>query len=124
MTAGVHDGVTVRHVCCSVHNCTESLLSQRDHFCQSHHHLAKECCVDNCTLKAEPGHRTCGLQSHRDFQAQAELRNTAMFQLHSRLRNVGVPQVPLAGTSLQMSAASQVPSNSSLEPSTGTPIKG
>ncbi|KAJ7220636.1 hypothetical protein GGX14DRAFT_354323 [Mycena pura] len=100
MTAGVHDGVTVRHVCCSVHNCAESLLSQRDHFCQSHRHLAKECCVDDCTLRAEPGHRTCGLQSHRDFEVQAELRNTAMFQLHSRLRNAALsnpPSTPIKG---------------------------
>ncbi|KAJ7202758.1 hypothetical protein GGX14DRAFT_369989, partial [Mycena pura] len=83
MTAGVHDGVTVRHVCCSVHNCTESLLSQRDHFCQSHHHLAKECCVDTVVFRS--------------------------------IRKI---------LQLQTSAASQVPTNSSLEPSTGTPIKG
>ncbi|KAJ7238239.1 hypothetical protein C8J57DRAFT_1087014, partial [Mycena rebaudengoi] len=100
MTAGVHDGVTVHHVCCSVHNCTESLLSQRDHFCYSHRDLIKVCCVHGCDLNSEPGFRTCGLQSHRDFQAQADLLNTAMFQLHSRLRNA-VPTAPsAAATSL------------------------
>ncbi|KAJ7178701.1 hypothetical protein C8R43DRAFT_942315 [Mycena crocata] len=41
MSAGVHDGVTVRHLACSVHDCTEALESQRDLFCQSHSHLNK-----------------------------------------------------------------------------------
>ncbi|KAJ7286256.1 hypothetical protein C8J57DRAFT_1169032 [Mycena rebaudengoi] len=91
MTGGVHDGVTVRHVCCSVHNCTEPLQSQRDHFCYSHRELANICCVHGCSSPAEPGFSTCILPAHRDFQTQADLRNTAMFQLHSRLRKAVEP---------------------------------
>ncbi|KAJ6619830.1 hypothetical protein B0H10DRAFT_1124062 [Mycena sp. CBHHK59/15] len=98
MTAGVHDGDTVRHVCCSVHDCTEPLPTQRSHFCHTHHELIKICCVHGCNSNAEPGFRTCTLVAHRDFQKETDLRNTAMFQLHARLWNAGVYQVPLAGS--------------------------
>lgn len=99
MSAGVHDGVTVRHVACSVHDCTEAVLSQRDLFCHSHRNLLKVCCIKGCNEAAEPGFRTCTEGTHRDFQTTAEQKNTAMFQLHSRLRQAGLSQAPMAGSS-------------------------
>lgn len=99
MTGGVHDGVSVRHHACCVHGCTEALLSQRDLYCHSHSNLMKVCCVRGCSSAAEPGFRTCTESSHRAFQVAAEQRNTAMFQLHSRLRRTGVSQTARAGYS-------------------------
>ncbi|KAJ7178518.1 hypothetical protein C8R43DRAFT_833145, partial [Mycena crocata] len=68
MSAGVHDGVTVHHLACSIHDCTEALESQRDLFCQSHSHLNKVCCICGCNISAEPGFRTCPEPTHRAFQ--------------------------------------------------------
>ncbi|KAJ7168262.1 hypothetical protein C8R43DRAFT_876677, partial [Mycena crocata] len=101
MSAGVHDGVTVRHLACSVHDCTEALQSQRDLFCHTHHDMIKVCCIRGCQASAEPGFRTCSESTHRAFQAVAEEKNTAMFQLHSRLRKSGVSQAPMAGPALK-----------------------
>ncbi|KAJ7234697.1 hypothetical protein C8J57DRAFT_1089536, partial [Mycena rebaudengoi] len=101
MTAGVHDGVTVRHLCCTVHDCTEALPTQRDHFCATHRHLIKVCCIRGCQTEAEPGFRTCTVEAHRAFQTDSDVRNGAMFQLHTRLRNAGIPQVPPAGSSAE-----------------------
>ncbi|KAJ7892674.1 hypothetical protein B0H13DRAFT_1625428, partial [Mycena leptocephala] len=83
MTAGVHDGVSVRHVCCSVHDCLQAVSSQRDLFCFAHRDLLKVCCIKGCNSMAEPGFRTCSIESHRAFQKAGEERNTAMFQLHT-----------------------------------------
>ncbi|KAJ7510345.1 hypothetical protein B0H11DRAFT_1702034, partial [Mycena galericulata] len=98
MTAGVHDGITVRHVCCSVHDCTEPLPTQRSLFCHTHRDRIKICCIHGCKAEAEAGFRTCTLPAHREFQKETDLRNTAMFQLHARLRNAGISQVPVAGS--------------------------
>ncbi|KAJ6513125.1 hypothetical protein C8R45DRAFT_335057 [Mycena sanguinolenta] len=54
LTAGVHDGVTVRHLCCSVHNCLEALQSQLHHFCFTHRDLAKICCMHTVLSKWLP----------------------------------------------------------------------
>jgi hypothetical protein len=59
--------------------------------------LIKVCCIRGCDASAEPGFRTCKDPLHRAFQAAAEEKNTAMFQLHSRLRKAGISQVPMAG---------------------------
>ncbi|KAJ7353474.1 hypothetical protein DFH08DRAFT_805022 [Mycena albidolilacea] len=104
VSAGVHDGVTVRHVACSVHNCTEALLSQRDLYCHTHRDLIKVCCIRRCDASAEPGFRTCKDPLHRAFQAAAEEKNTAMFQLHSRLRKAGISQVTMAGATSTLEA--------------------
>ncbi|KAJ7486073.1 hypothetical protein B0H11DRAFT_1721890, partial [Mycena galericulata] len=96
MSAGVHDGVTVRHIACSVHDCTVALRSQRDLFCPTHQHLMQVCCINGCQTQAEPGFRTCTESTHRAFQEAAEEQNSAMFQLHTRLRNAGLSQIPKA----------------------------
>ncbi|KAJ7510392.1 hypothetical protein B0H11DRAFT_1701987, partial [Mycena galericulata] len=98
MTAGVHDGVTVRHLCCGVHDCTLPLPSQKDHFCNTHKDQIKICCIHGCKSSAEPGFRTCSLPDHRAFQKDTELQNTAMFQLRERLRNTGIPQPEVVPT--------------------------
>ncbi|KAJ7086968.1 hypothetical protein C8R44DRAFT_650414, partial [Mycena epipterygia] len=90
MTAGVHDGVNVRHFCCSVHDCTEALPSQRDFFCYTHRDLIKVCCIKDCNAKAQPGFRTCAIESHRAFQMDADERNAGMFQLRNRLHNAHI----------------------------------
>ncbi|KAJ6515021.1 hypothetical protein C8R47DRAFT_1089628 [Mycena vitilis] len=98
MSGGVHDGVTVRHVSCSVHDCTEAVISQRDLFCYTHRDLAKVCCIRGCEAAAHPGFKTCSDDAHRAFQLAAEEKNTAMFQLRSRLRQAGLSQAPMAGS--------------------------
>ncbi|KAJ7125554.1 hypothetical protein C8R43DRAFT_898602, partial [Mycena crocata] len=96
LTAGVHDGVTVRHLCCSVHDCLEALPSQRDHFCFTHRALAAVCCVQGCNAASQPGFKTCSLEAHRALQTAAEEKNTAMFQLRSRLRHAASSAPPPA----------------------------
>ncbi|KAJ7285543.1 hypothetical protein C8J57DRAFT_1019338, partial [Mycena rebaudengoi] len=64
MTAGVHDRVTVPHLCCTVHDCTEALPTQQDHFCTTHRHLINVCCIQGCQTEAEPGFRTCTVEAH------------------------------------------------------------
>ncbi|KAJ7266508.1 hypothetical protein C8J57DRAFT_1068489 [Mycena rebaudengoi] len=98
MTAGVHDGVTVRHLCCSVHDCTEPLLSQQARFCHAHQHLKDVCYIQGCDSPVVPGFHTCGQESHRNHELATEERHSAMFQLHSRLQNAGISQVPKAGS--------------------------
>ncbi|KAJ7323238.1 hypothetical protein DFH08DRAFT_711918, partial [Mycena albidolilacea] len=97
ITAGVHDGVNVRHLSCSVHNCQEALPTQRDFFCLSHSDQIKICCIVGCTEPAQPGFRTCTTETHRAFQTQSEEKNSAMFQLRARLQNATISDVPLAG---------------------------
>ncbi|KAJ7688031.1 hypothetical protein B0H17DRAFT_938814 [Mycena rosella] len=97
MSGGVHDGVSVRHVGCGVHNCTEAVQSQHNLFCYTHRDIIKICCIRGCSVMAQPGFRTCTEPSHRAFQTDSEERNTAMFQLHTRLRNGNISQVPMAG---------------------------
>jgi hypothetical protein len=55
---------------------------------------------------AEPGFRTCSIESHRAFQKAGEERNTAMFQLHTRLRQAGISQVPRAGSEADLQSQS------------------
>ncbi|KAJ7367255.1 hypothetical protein DFH08DRAFT_1005692, partial [Mycena albidolilacea] len=94
ITAGVHDGVTVRHLSCSVHACQEVLPTQRDFFCVLHSDQIKECCIIGCIEPAQPGFRTCAIESHRAFQTNAEEKNSAMFQLRARLRNATISDYP------------------------------
>ncbi|KAJ7492057.1 hypothetical protein FB451DRAFT_1021989, partial [Mycena latifolia] len=93
MSGSIHDGVTVRHVTCGVHDCTEAVQSQRDHFCYTHRELIKICCIRGCSAPTEPGFRTCTEPTHRAFQTDAEEQNTAMFQLHSLPASAALPAV-------------------------------
>ncbi|KAJ7169095.1 hypothetical protein C8R43DRAFT_876347, partial [Mycena crocata] len=109
ITAGVHDGVTVRHVTCSVHDCTEPLLSQKARFCSTHanhNHICYESAV-------QPGFATCSIKSHRAHELASLERNAAMFQLHSRLQTAGISQVPEAGSSSASSSSTPATSSTS-----------
>ena len=117
MTAGVHDGVTVRHLCCSKHECQDALPTQRHHFCAKHQYLDKICHIKDCTENARPGFRTCSIESHRLFQEAADEKNTAMFQLQTRLQNAAISEVPLAGSSASGPAAQSIPSDAIPTPS-------
>lgn len=116
MTAGVHDGVNVRHLCCSVHECQDALPSQRDYFCLAHANLINQCCIVGCKELAQPGFRTCTVEAHRAFQKHADMRNSAMFQLRARLNKANISDVPLAGSS-----STSMPTPSSLPPSLVVP---
>ncbi|KAJ7267708.1 hypothetical protein B0H12DRAFT_1068094 [Mycena haematopus] len=123
MTASVHDGVSVQHACCSVHDCLESLPTQRAHFCHTHRDLAKICAIKSCSAHAEPGFLTCVDEAHRAVQREADERNTAMFQLRSRLRKGNINQVPRAGDTRPSQSQSPSLSNQSQTP-TPTKLKG
>jgi hypothetical protein len=140
MTAGVHDGVKVRHLCCSVHDCKRLLPTQKYLFCDEHKHYIKICCIIGCDDSVEPGFRTCPLLEHRAFEKTTDERNSAMFQLHARLRNTGVSQVQPAGSDVSVKfgnwtlsylclqpTSSQTPNrevDTDLQTSTSTSIKG
>ncbi|KAJ7126519.1 hypothetical protein C8R43DRAFT_1134848 [Mycena crocata] len=101
---------------------TEPLPSQKSHFCHTHRDLIKKCCINGCDALAQHGFRTCTLEAHREFQKAAEERNSAMFQLHSRLRKAGVEQVAIAGSTTD-AVPSQQPANEAA-PSESTGVKG
>ncbi|KAJ7131748.1 hypothetical protein C8R43DRAFT_895691 [Mycena crocata] len=115
LTAGVHDGVNVRHLCCGVHDCFEALPSQHAHFCQTHSHLAQICGVQGCNLAAEPGFRTCTTESHRALQKDADEKNTAMFQLRSRLHADPFIVPPSTSTSTNANPSSTSASTTKLK---------
>lgn len=88
--AGVADGVTLGHPCCSVHDCKVRLKTTQDHFCPVHSNKKLECCIINCTLAARAGHITCTLPEHGTWEnARGQ---TSMSQLNRRLRRAGVTQ--------------------------------
>src|SRR4051812_18499218 len=93
VTAGVHDGVSVRCVSCSVHDCTEPLRNQRARYCQTHHHLNSICYIKGCKTQVESGFNTCSEPSHRQHEMASEEKNKAMFQLQNRLQRGGISQV-------------------------------
>ncbi|KAF7364569.1 hypothetical protein MVEN_00325900 [Mycena venus] len=120
ITAGVHDGVTVRHLACSVHNCTEPLPSQKARFCSTHAHLKDVCYIRDCNSLTQPGFRTCTLESHRAHELGTIERHAAMFQLHNRLQKSGIPHVPKAGSSSASTTKSTVPSPAVAEKSSAS----
>jgi CxC6 like cysteine cluster associated with KDZ transposases len=99
VSAGVTDGVeTVRHVCCSIHDCTTPLVDQQDRFCPAHMDQQSVCCIHGCMEQIEPGHFTCAIESHRSFETArlAHGAGSALYTLRDRLRRAGVAQVPVA----------------------------
>lgn len=92
LSAGVVNGVTVGHACCSVHGCKHPLERQYHHFCRHHAHLRHSCRIEGCARQASAHHKTCDLPQHHDLELQKTVANKAMFQLRSRLRKLGVPE--------------------------------
>lgn len=92
ITAGVTDGVTVGHPCCSVDHCQIRLLNVRDRFCPKHQDKVGECAVEGCTGQATQRHVTCTNPSHRAWEhkkRRVRRRGTAFNLLTSRLRKAG-----------------------------------
>ncbi|KAJ7858746.1 hypothetical protein B0H13DRAFT_2571333, partial [Mycena leptocephala] len=125
ITAGVHDGVDVRHVSCGVHECQEAVPTQRHHFCVTHSNQDKICCVIGCNEPARPNFRTCTIESHVAFQAQQDEKNTAMFQLRARLKNTTISDVPRAGSQSEPTPLPAEFSSATAEPlNTNIKVKG
>ncbi|KAJ6561919.1 hypothetical protein B0H19DRAFT_1143016 [Mycena capillaripes] len=129
ITAGVHDGVTVRCLVCSIHDCTEPLPSQKARFCKTHSALNNICYINGCQAPIELGFNTCSLEPHRAHELASWDKHAAMFQLKNRLQTHGIPEVPPAGSPPVPSSSS--PASSSVlaqaPPSTLTPnpaVKG
>ncbi|KAK6984509.1 hypothetical protein R3P38DRAFT_2575937 [Favolaschia claudopus] len=90
ISAIVMDGVTVGHVTCSVYNCKIRLESTQDRFCPFHSGRKLICCIIDCMDKADTGHITCAIPTHRYWEKVQKKRRTAMFQLKKRLNRAGV----------------------------------
>ncbi|KAJ7623919.1 hypothetical protein DFH06DRAFT_1340239 [Mycena polygramma] len=123
MTAGVHDGVTVRNPTCKVHDCTEPLPTQKSRFCAIHDHLNNICYINGCNAAVELSFNTCNLASHRAHEMASRERHSAMFQMQNRLRNHGISQVPEAGSTSAPSSATPLPAQAPAS-TTEAPVKG
>lgn len=97
VTAGVTDGVTLGHPCCSILDCRIPLANQQDRYCPQHSNYNLRCCIADCLAMAEPGFKTCSEATHRNFQTSREIRGSAMFQLRGRLQRSGVSEILNAG---------------------------
>lgn len=92
ITAGVTDGVTVGHPCCSVLNCQQRLSSARDRFCPLHEKRTYECAVEGCTDPATLRHVTCVNPAHRAWERNRrrnKRRGNAFELLSKKLRDAG-----------------------------------
>ncbi|KAH6911335.1 hypothetical protein BKA70DRAFT_1460642 [Coprinopsis sp. MPI-PUGE-AT-0042] len=89
--AAVCDGVTLGHPCCAYHNCKIPLMSQRDRYCPQHLYLLNHCAVKGCGSRNSDGFRTCSNPGHRQVETAYFAKGKAMFQLRSRLKNLGLP---------------------------------
>jgi len=98
VSAGVTDGVTVGHPCCSIRDCTVPLASQQHQYCPTHVNHQLLCCVENCIRSVQTGHRTCDEPSHRAFEISKKTSNSAMSMLRGRLVRAGLQaEVTVAG---------------------------
>lgn len=89
-SAGVTDGVTVGHPCCTVHNCKIPLHKQSHRFCPSHAALEDVCCIKGCDKQAGPGFKTCDDSPHRAYELDKGASNKGMRELRRRLRLAGI----------------------------------
>ncbi|KAH6871949.1 hypothetical protein BKA70DRAFT_1484028 [Coprinopsis sp. MPI-PUGE-AT-0042] len=89
----VVDGITIGHPCCDIHDCKEPLASNQDRYCPPHLLVWKDrCAVVGCKSNSDEGFCTCSIQEHRAFETWLNVENKAMFQLHQRLKRLGVSQ--------------------------------
>ena len=86
MRAAVMDGITIGRPCCKVHDCQESLPSQRAQYCEKHADYSKICVVVDCDVPAAPGFQTCTQESHRKLERSAD--QSAWFVLRRRLERL------------------------------------
>ena len=90
MSAGVTDGVSVGHYCCSVQDCTEPLLNHLKRYCERHSRMNSVCAVYGCDDQVENGYQTCNNASHRSAENNRKATGQAMFQLKRRLERAGL----------------------------------
>lgn len=59
-------------------DCKEPLARVTDEYC--HKHLMEEthCCVKDCTMPREPGHRTCSEKEHREEENRRKMRSRVL----------------------------------------------
>lgn len=78
ISAAVTDGVTLGHPCCNVDDCKDPLARVTDEYC--HKHLTEEthCCVKDCIMPREPGHRTCPTKEHREEENRRKMRTRVL----------------------------------------------
>ena len=89
ITAGVTDGVSLGHPCCSVHDCKVPLAKQMDRFCPLHSSLAEVCAVEGCSQKCERPFKTCSDTVHWAFEERKQSQKKAMNQLRAALVSAG-----------------------------------
>ncbi|KAF5339767.1 hypothetical protein D9611_009052 [Ephemerocybe angulata] len=90
----VTDGITLGRPCCTVHNCTRPLVTNRARFCAKHMSKLQHICVaDDCTEAAVKGRKTCGDPKHQAGEDAFNRNSKAFFQLKKRLANGDMPQL-------------------------------
>ena len=95
MRAVVMDGITIGRPCCGVHDCKESLPSQRARYCPKHAGLDAFCVVVGCTTQAEPKFQTCSEPTHRALEDTSG--RSALFVLRRRLERLRASAVEDGG---------------------------
>ena len=81
------DGVTVGHLCCSIHNCKTPLANQRHRFCPEHaSQHDDQCAIEGCDNRVVSGTLACDLVEHRQIWARHDARGKAHFMLRARLQ--------------------------------------
>ena len=106
------DGVSVGHVCCSVHDCKEPLADHLQRFCGGHSDMIDICVINGCSSRADKGFLTCAVPEHRGTENSRKLKGKAMVQLKRRLKRAGITgeedftdgYVRVSGSSIQYSA--------------------
>lgn len=84
------DGVTLGHPCCSHHNCSNPLTTNRAHYCAVHRELEDQCAVVGCERVCSKGWRVCDNQDHRQIEMRYVDRGKSQHQLKDRLRRQGI----------------------------------
>lgn len=101
VTAGVTDGVTLGHPCCSVHNCKNTLARQYHRYCPEHAGLRNTCAVKDCIHPNETGFDTCNLEAHRQYELDHRARGRAMPKLKQSARRAAAAQTGDVNTESQ-----------------------
>jgi hypothetical protein len=108
VSAGVTDGVTLGHPCCSIHDCTIPLASQQHLFCPAHANHQLLCCIQNCSISAEKGYRTCREPSHRAFEISKNVNKSALTMLRGRLVQAGLQEGSVTGSGVDSTSHTQL----------------
>lgn len=94
LSAGVTDGVTVGHPCCSVLNCQIPLERGKDRFCPTHKGRSDVCAVEGCTESTTRGFVTCKDVDHRRWEASQRLPGSTSYRVLRRRHEKHTQPVP------------------------------